>query len=80
MPDDRIEIPEWARSMGIFGGLLMMALGLLIAWRRSDSDVALPPTGWKPPPGPAPAPSAGDRLVEALIGRVEGRKPGDKKG
>ena len=50
--DDRIEIPEWARSMGIMGGLVMIALGLLIAWRKSDMDVALPPTGNPTPPRP----------------------------
>lgn len=75
--DDRIEIPAWARSMGIFGGLIMMALGLLIAWRRSDMDAVLPPTGGKP--GPAPGPSQTDRLMEALIGRVAGKSPGDGK-
>lgn len=72
--DDRIEIPAWARSMGVFGGLLMMALGLLIAWRRSESDVVLPPTGGKL--GPGPGPSTTDRLMEALIGRVSGKPPG----
>jgi len=77
--DDRIEVPAWARSMGIFGGILMMALGLIIAWRRSDSDVALPQTGWKPPPGPATVPSTGERLMEALIERVAGKPTDDKK-
>ncbi len=71
--DDRIEIPAWARSMGIFGGLIMMALGLLIAWRRSDMDAVLPPTGGKP--GPSPGSSSADRLMEALIGRVAGKPP-----
>ena len=71
--DDRIEIPDWARSMGIFGGLIMMALGLLIAWRRSDMDAVLPPTGGKP--GPSPGSSSADRLMEALIGRVAGKPP-----
>jgi hypothetical protein len=78
MADDRIEIPGWAREMGIFGGLVMIVLGLIIAWRRSGMDVPLPPTG-----GPAPAPSApgtGDRLIEALIERVAGKPPGDGKG
>ena len=80
MPDDRIEIPSWARSMGVFGGLLMMALGLIIAWRRSDSSAVLPQTGWKPPtPSTPPTPSSGDRLMEALIGRIEGRPPGEGK-
>lgn len=73
--DDRIEIPAWARSMGIFGGLIMMVLGLVIAWRRSGMDAVLPPTGGAPPP--APGPSQTDRLMEALIGRVTGRPPGD---
>ena len=71
--DDRIEIPAWARSMGIFGGLIMMALGLLIAWRRSGMDAVLPPTGGAA--GPAPGPGQFDRLMEALIGRVAGKPP-----
>jgi hypothetical protein len=76
MNDPRIEIPAWARSMGIFGGLIMMALGLLIGWRRSEMDVVLPPTGGPKPP--APGPSTGDRLVEALIGRISGSPPDGK--
>jgi hypothetical protein len=75
MADDRIQIPAAVRSMGIFGGLLMIALGLIIGWRRSDSQAVLPPTGGPRPP--APGPSSSDRLVEALIGRITGT-PGGK--
>ena len=73
MNDPRIEIPAWARNMGIFGGLIMMALGLLIGWRRSEMDVVLPPTGGPPPP--APGASNADRLVDALISRISGGAP-----
>lgn len=70
MHDPRIEIPPWARSMGIFGGLIMMALGLVIGWRRSEMSTVLPPTGGRPPP--APGPTGSDRLVDALINRIGG--------
>ena len=70
MNDPRIEIPAWARSMGIFGGLIMMALGLLIGWRRSEMSAVLPPTGGPKPP--APGPSGADRLVDALVNRIGG--------
>jgi hypothetical protein len=63
MSDDRIEIPAWAREMGIFGSLIMIALGLIIGWRRSGMDVALPPTGGKPAP---PAPDLLERLAGIL--------------
>lgn len=76
MADDRIEIPGWAREMGIFGGLIMIVLGLVIAWRRSGMDVPLPPTGG--PPAPSPGAGTGDRLIEALIERVAGKPPGTK--
>jgi hypothetical protein len=73
MNDPRIEIPAWARSMGIFGGLIMMALGLLIGWRRSEMSAVLPPTGGPTPP--APGPSNSDRLIDAIIGRIGGEAP-----
>ena len=74
--DPRYEIPAGLRSMGIFGGLLMIALGLIIGWRRSDAQAVLPPTGGPRPP--APGPSTGDRLAEALISRITGVPPGGK--
>jgi hypothetical protein len=44
---ERIVIPRGLRNLGILAGLVIMALGLLIAWRRSGMDTVLPPTGWK---------------------------------
>lgn len=67
MADDRIEVPEWARSMGIMGGLVMIALGLLIAWRKTEMDVALPPTGNPSPPKRPGGPSILD-IIAALRG------------
>lgn len=46
-PDNRIVVPAPLRRIGILGGLVAMALGLIIAWRRSGADVVLPPTGWR---------------------------------
>lgn len=80
MEDDRIEIPGWARLIGIFGGLLMMALGLLIAWARSGMSAVLPPTGWQTRPTQEAQRGQGERLVEALISRIGGRSgTGDGK-
>lgn len=47
MEDNRIVIPRGLRNLGILAGLAMMALGLIIAWRRSGMDARLPPTGWR---------------------------------
>ena len=46
MEDPRFVIPRGLRNFGILAGLVMMALGLIIAWRRSGMDARLPPTGW----------------------------------
>lgn len=67
--DPRIEIPEGLRNVGIIGGIFLMLLGLLVGWVRSGHDAELPVTGVKTPPK---APGPLDRLVEALIGRIEG--------
>ena len=34
-------------GLGIFVGLLMVAVGLIIGWRRSGMSAQLPPTGWR---------------------------------
>ena len=47
MEDNRIVIPRGLRNLGIFVGLLMMAAGLIIGWRRSGMSAQLPPTGWR---------------------------------
>ena len=62
--DPRFEIPPMLRSMGIFGGLIMMALGLIIGWRQSEMSAVLPPTGGKAPPK---EPGILDRLAEAIL-------------
>lgn len=67
--DPRIEIPEGLRNVGIFGGLVLMALGLLLGWVKAGRSAELPVTGVKQP---AKGPSAVDRLVEALVGRLGG--------
>jgi hypothetical protein len=47
MEDNRIVIPRGLRNLGIFVGLLMVAVGLIIGWRRSGMSAQLPPTGWR---------------------------------
>jgi len=64
--DPRFEIPPALRSMGIFGGLLMMALGLIIGWRRSGMDAVLPPTGGK---APTKEPDILERLAELITNK-----------
>jgi hypothetical protein len=66
--DPRFEIPPALRSMGIFGGLLMMALGLIIGWRRSGMDAVLPPTGGKPAPK---EPDMLERLAELITSKKD---------
>jgi hypothetical protein len=77
--DDRIEIPGWARLVGIFGGLLLMVLGMLVAWARSGMSAVLPPTGWRSEPAQEARQGPIERLAEALISRVSG-PPGEGKG
>ena len=64
--DPRFEIPPALRSMGIFGGLIMMALGLIIGWRRSEMSAVLPPTGGKAPPKD---PDLLERLAAAVLNK-----------
>jgi hypothetical protein len=73
MKDPRIEIPSGLRNAGIMGSLLMIALGLWIAWKQADQDIVLEPTGYKPPPK---GPSSFDRLIEALTNWLNGKKEG----
>jgi type IV secretory pathway TrbL component len=47
MSDPRIPVPAALRNLGIIGGILMMILGLFMAWRRAGEDPTLPQTGWK---------------------------------
>lgn len=63
--DPRIEIPDSVRSMGIFGGLLMIILGLIIGWQKSGTQAELPQTGYKMPPK---EPGLLERLAEAALG------------
>lgn len=70
--DPRIEVPEGLRNAGIFGGIIMIILGLLIGWARSGMSVVLPPTGNPPPPTPPAPPGNLDRLTDALVNRLGG--------
>lgn len=70
--DPRIEVPEGLRNAGIFGGIIMMILGLLIGWARAGMSVVMGPTG-NPPPAVGPSvPGVLDRLAEAIISRING--------
>ena len=71
--DPRVEIPEGLRNVGIFGGIIMMMLGLLLGWVKSGRSAELPPTGVPRTPTP---PGASDRIVNALVERIAGRPPG----
>ena len=71
MNDPRIEIPSGLRNAGILGGLLMIILGLWMAWKQADSEVVLESTGHKPPPG---GPSTFDKLIEAFTTWLNGKK------
>jgi len=62
--DPRFEIPPALRSMGIFGGLIMIVMGLVIGWQKSGSQAELPQTGFKAPPKD---PGLLERLAQALL-------------
>jgi len=68
--DPRFEVPETLRHMGIFGGLIMMALGLFIGWVQSGRPADLAPTGV--PPKPTGGEGAVDRLLNALADKIVG--------
>jgi hypothetical protein len=67
--DPRFEIPPVLRSMGIFGGLIMMAMGLFIGWQRAGHSVELPQTGFKATPV---GPGLLERIAEAVLNRGKG--------
>ena len=73
MNDPRIEIPSGLRNAGILGGLLMIVLGLWMAWKQADTDIVLDPTGNKPPPS---GPSSFDKLLDAFTSWLSGKKEG----
>lgn len=61
--DPRFEIPPALRSMGIFGGLILMAMSLVIGWHQSGGSAELPQTGFKEP-------TKGPGLLERLAGAI----------
>ncbi len=71
MKDPRIEIPSGLRNAGIFGALLMIVLGLWMAWKNADSDITLSPTGNKPK---KKKPDEFDEFLSALTDRLKGKK------
>jgi hypothetical protein len=70
MNDPRIEIPAGLRNAGILGGLLMIVLGVWMAWKQADAEVVLESTGHKPPTGPGTF----DKLIEAFTTWLNGKK------
>jgi len=62
--DPRFEIPPALRSMGIFGGLIMIVMGLIIGWQKSGGQAELPQTGFKVPPK---EPSLLERLAQVVL-------------
>jgi hypothetical protein len=62
--DPRFEIPPALRSMGIFGGLIMIVMGLVIGWQKSGGQAELPQTGFKTPPK---EPGLLERLAQAVL-------------
>lgn len=64
--DQRFEIPPALRSMGIFGGLILMVLGLVIGWQQAGQSAELPQTGFKSPPKD---PGLLERLAGAILNK-----------
>jgi hypothetical protein len=62
--DQRFEIPPALRSMGIFGGLILMVLGLVIGWQQAGQSAELSQTGFKSPPKD---PGLLQRLAQAVL-------------
>ena len=62
--DPRFEIPTALRSMGIFGGLIMIVMGLVIGWQKSGGQTELPQTVFKVPPK---EPGLLERLAQAVL-------------
>jgi hypothetical protein len=71
MADDRFQVPSGIRDVGIIGGLVMMALGLLIGWQRSGQSASLDQTGYTQPPGPK---GLLESLGETLLEWAKGKK------
>jgi hypothetical protein len=66
--DPRFEIPPALRTMGIFGGIIMMVMGLLIGWEQAGRSAELPQTGYKSPPK---EPGLLERLAAAVLNRKD---------
>lgn len=47
MSDPRLPIPTVLRQLGIVGGIILMIVGLVMAWRRAGEDPVFPQTGYK---------------------------------
>jgi hypothetical protein len=62
--DPRFEIPTALRSMGIFGGLIMIVMGLVIGWQKAGQSAELPQTGFTPP---SKEPGLLERLAQAVL-------------
>jgi|APGre2960657373_1045057.scaffolds.fasta_scaffold243969_2 hypothetical protein len=71
MADNGFQVPGGVRNVGIIGGLVMMALGLIIGWQRSGQSAALDQTGYTQPPKPK---GILDTLGEALLEWTKGKK------
>lgn len=46
----RFNLPPEVRNVGIFGGLILMALGLILGYIQAGHQTPLSPTGGPPPP------------------------------
>jgi hypothetical protein len=68
---NRFVLPPEARNIGIFGGLILMALGLLVGWVQSETQTPLPPTGSAPSPAPD---SRTDTVVKALVNWLSNKR------
>lgn len=67
----RFSVPPEMRNVGIFGGLMLMALGLLVGWVQSETQTPLPPTG-----GPAMPANKDAGIVKALVEWLTQKKVG----
>jgi len=58
----KFELPDGVRNVGIFGGLMLMALGLLVGWVQAGQQTPLAQTG-----GPAPAKDDSAGIFKSII-------------
>ena len=67
----QFNLPPGARNVGIFGGLILMALGLLLGFVQAGQQTPLAQTG-----GPAPAakPDEGSGIFKSLIEWLTSKK------